>query len=127
MEHGKEYYKGIIRVIEYLDGKYGTVTAEKGQELAGNYWPEIARVFKETYHAGTLSYGEFHASRPANLAPLLEDCKHMVAAIDKAEDDRNVDRKYKIKGILYGRISLIISSLAFLLSLWTVLRQAGIF
>lgn len=126
MEHSKEYYESAIRVIDFLKNGDGTLPCDKGYELADNYWPAIVTLLKDHNTVRVLTGGHIYVTRGQYLDPLCEDCKHKISAIDKAENDRNVDLKYKIKGIIYGRISLIVSILAFILSLWTAIRQAGI-
>ncbi len=126
MEHSKEYYESAIRVIDFLKNGDGTLPCDKGYELADNYWPAIVTLLKDCQAVNVLIGGHILVTREQYLDPLYEDCKHKISAIDKAENDRIVDLKYKIKGIIYGRISLIVSILAFILSLWTAIRQAGI-
>nr|DAR35747.1 MAG TPA: hypothetical protein [Caudoviricetes sp.] len=126
MEHSKEFYEGAIRVIDFLKDGDGTLPCDKGYELADNYWPAIVTLLKDYQAVNVLMGGHILVTRGQYLDPLYKDCKHKIAAIDKAENDRIVDLKYKIKGIIYGRISLIVSILAFLLSIWTAVRQAGI-
>ncbi len=113
-------------MIDFLKDGDGTLPCDKGYELADNYWPAIVTLLKDYQAVNVLMGGHILVTRGQYLDPLYKDCKHKIAAIDKAENDRIVDLKYKIKGIIYGRISLIVSILAFLLSIWTAVRQAGI-
>lgn len=127
MEHGREYYVSVIRVFDYIAEGNRDVSFEKGLELAGNYWPAVYRLFDGAGAVRVFSDGSIHVTQPQWLNPIYADCRYFAARIEKEDNARNVDLKYKIKGILDGGISLIISSLVFLLSLWTVIRQAGIF
>lgn len=127
MEHSKEFYESVIRVIDYL-GPYSkdvwNVTPDKGQELAGDYWPEIGRMFKEDYHLGWFDHGQFRINNRPQLAPLRKDCEHEIEKIDKAEQDRLLSNEESVCNIKYGRkgfrisiVAIIISGIAILLEL----------
>ena len=120
MEHSKEFYESLIRVIDYLKPNVWNIEPEKGGELAGNYWPEIGRMLKEDYNAGLFEYGNFRITRREKLPPLREDCKHIIEEFNKADYDRNLANMESEENIKYGRkgyrisiIALIISLLAF--------------
>lgn len=127
MEHSKEFYQSVIRVIDYLNPyakEVWEVSPEKGQELAGDYWPEIGRMFKEDFHLGWFEYGRFHINDRPQLAPIREDCKHIIEAIDKTEQDRLLANEESVCNIRYGKkgfrisiVAIIISGIAILLEL----------
>lgn len=104
MEHGRDFYVGLINVIDYLTNPNSwDVFPDKGEELAGNYWPEIGRLLSKDYHAGWFENGRFHISNRPILTSLREDCAHTIERIDKAEQDRNLSNQEKIENISYGR------------------------
>ena len=41
----KEFYQSLMAVIEYIAAGHSEVTCEKGEELSGEYWPRIYRLF----------------------------------------------------------------------------------
>ena len=127
MEHSREFYESVIRVIDYLN-PYLTevryVMPDKGAELAGGYWPEIGRMFKEDLHLGWFECGRFYIGKRERLAPLRKDCEHRIEKIDKAEQDRLLANEESICNIKYGRkgfrisiVAIIISGIAILLEL----------
>lgn len=126
MEHSKKFYESVIRVIDHLEDGNTSVSCEKGYELAGYYWPAVVDLFKERHAVSVFTGGHILVTRDQYLDPLYEDCKNKIAVIEKAEDDRNIDRKYKIKGILFGGWGLGISILSLLISIITLLSQLGI-
>lgn len=127
MEHSKEFYESIIRVIDYLNPytkEVWDVSPEKGQELAGDYWPEIGRMFNENYHLGWFAYGGFHIGDRPRLASLRKDCEHEIERIVNAEQDRTLTNEESLSNIKYGRkgyklsiIAIIVSGIAILLEL----------
>ena len=126
----KELFEDIIKFLDLLSER-GTLAYHRAQVLLGGL--SFVRI-----HDWLQSHiGEAFLYDPRSMCYILRDrdhldalrylCEKEIARIERAERDYLIDTNYKIKGILYGRISLIISGLAFLLSLWTTLRQAGIF
>lgn len=106
MEHSKEFYESVIRVIDYLNPyskEVWDVMPGKGAELAGDYWPEIGRMFKEDLHLGWFDWGRFHINKRERLASLKKECEHIIARIEKAEADRELANREKIENITYGR------------------------
>lgn len=123
MEHSKEYYQGFIRVIDYLTPKdVWNITPEKGKELTGNYWSEIGRVLKEDYKAGYFEYGGFHVSKRDCLAPIKEDCIHIIKKIDKEDHDRWLNNTGKWIAIICGVGGFLISLLSIYLSFMAYTR-----
>ena len=116
MEHSKEFYNSLIRVIDYLKPDVWNIEPEKGMELAGNYWPEIGRMLKEDYHAGWFEYGNFHITRREKLPPLREDCKHMIEIIEEAEHDRLLANTESEANIKYGKRGYVMSIIALAIS-----------
>lgn len=120
MEHSREFYESVIRVIDYINPyskDVWDVTPEKGQELAGDYWPEIGRMFKAVLHLGWFEYGGFHINDRPRLAPLRKDCEHEIDKIDKAERDRKLNNR-GIKVAMWCAILGIIISIVSLI--WTI-------
>lgn len=127
MEHSREFYESIIRVIDYLNPytkDVWDVSPEKGEELAGGYWPEIGRMFSEKYRLGWFAYGGFHIDDRPRLASLRKDCEYEIEKIDKAERDRLLANEESAANIKYGKkgfsisiIALVISGIAILLEL----------
>lgn len=118
MEHSKEYYQSFIRVIDFLSpSDVWDITPEKGIELAGNYWPEIGRVLKEEYRVGRFDYGQFHISKRAMLAPIREDCVHIIEKLKKEEKNTWLDNAGKRTAIICGIGGLIISIISLIFSI----------
>ncbi len=124
MEHNKEYYESIIRVIDYLGDDKWDVFPEKGLELASDYWPEIGRMLKEDLHLGWFDYGQFHINNRPQLASLRKDCQYAIERIDKEEYTRNLANEECFSNIKYGKkgyhlsiVAIIISSIAILLEI----------
>lgn len=120
MEHSKEFYESAIRVIDYLN-PYSTeawdVMPDKGEELAGGYWPEIGRMFKEDLHLGWFDHGQFHINKRPLLASLRKDCEYAIEKIDKAERDRKLSNR-GIKVAMWCTILGIVISIVSLI--WTI-------
>lgn len=120
MEHSKEFYESIIRVIDHLNPyskDVWNVTPEKGQELAGDYWPEIGRMFKEDLKLGWFEYGQFRINNRPQLAPLRKDCEHAIEKIDKAERDRKLNNRGIKVAMWCAILGIIISIVSFI---WTI-------
>ena len=124
MEHGKEFYESVVRVIDFLTPKdVWDVKPEKGEELAGDYWPEIGRMFKEELHIGWFEHNQFRISRRERLASLRKDCEHIIETLNKAEADRNLANCEKIENITYGRKGYKLSKIAIWLSAVAILVE----
>ena len=105
MEHSIEFYRSVIRVIDYINPyakDVWDVMPDKGQELAGDYWPEIGRMFKEN-HLGWFEYGRFHINKREQLAPLKKNCEYAIERLEKAEHDRNLANEESVCNIKYGK------------------------
>lgn len=124
----KELYEDVIKTINLLFDR-GVIGYYTGAAIIGKArWVNVHDWLQEhRSDAFVYSNMEYTAYQKDRLLALRHDCEKEISRLDKEESDRNIDTKYKIKGIIYGRISLIISALAFILSLLTALRQAGIF
>lgn len=117
MEHSKEFYESVIRIIDYLGNDKWDVTPETGVELAGDYWPEIGRMFKEDRHLGWFDNGQFHINKRPLLASLKKDCEHEIEKRDKAENDRNLANEESVCNIKYGKYGLYTAIAAIIISL----------
>lgn len=127
MKHSKEFYKSVIRVVDYIRSGNQDVTLGKGEELAGSYWFAVAELLAELRVASFFRSGDLSVRNRERLPSLYEDCRYTLLSREKEEEAWKTDQRYKIKGILYGRISMIMSGLSILLSLWVTLKQTGIF
>lgn len=124
MEHSKEFYESVIRVIEHANDHKGNVGRATGTVLAGAYWTEVGRYLSEEIHAGWFTNGLFQTTRPERLPAVVEDCKHIVETMEQAEYDRNLANEESVCNIKYGRkgfrisiVAIIISGIAILLEL----------
>lgn len=119
----KEYYESFISVINYVSQGNTLITLEKGEELAGNYWPRIYRVLKEEKAGVPISGGQFNITQGQYLNPIYEDCQHALEEIAKQETDRELDRASKYAGIKYARFSLFVSICALAVALAALIWQ----
>lgn len=119
----KEYYESFISVINYVSQGNTLITLEKGEELAGNYWPRVYRVLKEEKAGVPISGGQFNITQGQYLNPIYEDCQHALEEIAKQEADRELDRASKYAGIKYARFSLFVSICALAVALAALIWQ----
>jgi hypothetical protein len=119
----KEYYQSFISVINYVADGHRVITLEKGEELAGNYWPRIYLALKENKIGVGMSGGQFDITQAQYLNPIYEDCIHALEEIEKREADRSLDRASKYAGIKYARFAFWISVSALLVSLASLVWQ----
>lgn len=117
MEHGREFYESVIRVIKYANEHKGNVTQAAGTTLAGAYWTEVGRYLCEEVHAGWITNGLFHTTRPERLPAVVEDCKHIVETMAQAEYDRNLANEESKCNIKYGKYGLYTAIAAIIISL----------
>lgn len=119
----KEYYESFISVIDYVAQGNTVITLEKGEELAGNYWPRIYRILKEEKVGVPISGGRFNITQGQYLNPIYEDCQHALEEIAKQEADRELDRASKYAGIKYARFAFWISAIALLVAILSLVWQ----
>lgn len=119
----KEYYQSFIDVINYAAEGHRTITLEKGEELAGNYWPRIYRVLCENKVGVGISGGDFDITQGQYMNPIYADCVHALEEIKKREADWELDRASKYAGIKYARFAFWISVGAFLVALASLVWQ----
>lgn len=106
----KEFYQSLMAVIEYIAAGHSEVTCEKGEELSGEYWPRIYRLFSNEHVGVGISGGDFHITQPQYLSPIHTDCGHALEEIGKREaDDRQLDNRVKESNIKYARRAFWIS------------------
>lgn len=124
MEHSKEFYESVIRIIDYLNEGNNEVTKAKGHELAGNYWREIGKLLASKTPSSFFEYGRFSINHVEDLGPIYEDCKNKLRSIDDAEHDRKLANEESRCNIKYGRrghrisiVAIVISGIAILLEL----------
>ena len=105
----KEFYQSLMTVIEYIAAGHSEVTCEKGEELSGEYWPRIHRLFSNEHVGVGISGGDFHITQPQYLSPIYADCGHALEEIGKREADRQLDNRVKESNIKYARRAFWIS------------------
>ena len=105
----KEFYRSLMAVIEYIAAGHSEVTCEKGEELSGEYWPRIYRLFSNEHVGVGISGGDFHITQPQYLSPIYADCGHALEEIGKREADRQLDNRVKESNIKYARRAFWIS------------------
>lgn len=117
----KEYYQSFILVINYATEGHRRITLEKGEELAGNYWPRIYRVLCENKVGIGISGGNFNITQGQYMNPIYADCIHALEVIEKREADRELDNAVKRSNIRYAKRAywisigaLIVAALSFL-------------
>ena len=121
----KEYYLAVIAVIDFVFEGNETVTAEKGVELAGAYWPRIFSEFSSRKLGVPISNGDFCFTRTAFLAPIREDCMHSIEEIERKNADRTLEHKYKNTSIWQAKLSLVISFIALIVSIIALCKQSS--
>lgn len=119
----KEYYQALISIIDYVNNGNNIITCEKGEELAGNYWPRIYEFLYEKRIGTAISGGEFIVTQSQYLSPIYEDCLHAIKEIEKQEYDRNLDNKAKKYNIKYAKRAFWISIIALLVGIITLAWQ----
>jgi len=103
MEHPKEYYQSFVMFLQHAcDNQQRSYTYDKGCKIAGDYWMAICTYLKER-HLARVNYGDLYIYQFPPLASIIADCKDMIAAIEKADHDRDLSNREKIENITYGR------------------------
>lgn len=103
MEHSREFYESVIRVIDYIADGNRNVSRKKGEELAGNYWLAIVTLFKEHHSVSVYAGDDIYVTHGKYLNPLYEDSKHAIERIEKAEQDRLLANEESVCNIKYGK------------------------
>lgn len=119
----KEFYRSLMSVIEYVGDGHSEITCEQGEELAGEYWPRIFRLFKEEHIGFGAGGGDFHVTQPQYLSPIYADCGHALEEIGKREADRNLDNKVKESNMKYARRAFWISIGALIVAATSLIWQ----
>lgn len=105
----KEYYQALMSVIEYVGEGHYEITRKKGEELAGEYWPRIFRLFKNERIGVAISDGSFDITQPQYLSPIYADCVHAIEEIGKREEDRRLANEAHATDIKYAHKAYWIS------------------
>lgn len=92
----------------HCGGAFGSYL-RKGEELSGEYWPRIYRLFSNEHVGVGISGGDFHITQPQYLSPIYADCGHALEEIGKREADRQLDNRVKESNIKYARRAFWIS------------------
>ena len=73
MQHSKEYYESLIRVIDCLASGQKEISPQKGEQLAGPYWNDIGESLKSEkhiyFHNNRLSANRPCVSHPSGSKP----------------------------------------------------------
>lgn len=93
MEYTKEFYQCVIRVIDYIKQGHRSVYCDKGEELAGNYWPDVVKLFREKKAVTVDEGGDIFLTQGHYLNPLYESSKDHIKEIERA-------RRYKVIDVL---------------------------
>lgn len=118
-----EYYKVLVEVIEFISEGNHFVQYEKGNEIAGNYWPQIFD-YLISKGAGTGSNGgDLFIEQGQKLSPIYASAQHQIDVLEKEEQDRLLDIKFKEENILYGKKGYKISVIAIILSSLSILLE----
>lgn len=112
-----------MAVIDYVAEGHKDLTAEKGQELSGRYWPRIYELFKDEHIGTPIEGGEIYVTNGQYLNPIYEDCIHAIKELDEREADRKLDRASKYAGIKYARAAFWISIGALLVAAASLVWQ----
>ena len=123
MEHGRQFYVEVIKVIDYLNDGHKRLVDKDGLKIAPLYWPSICNLLKSNNSVYKNTSGFIQLNYPQNLTPLLEDAKSHIVAIDKAEEDRKLANKEKEENILYGRKGYRLSKIALWVSIASILAN----
>lgn len=115
MEHSKDFYETVIRVIDSLGNEKWSIHNEKARLAAGNYWTEIVRLIRS--YTDNDSYRSCGISHPPCLRVVREDCERMIRNIENAEHDRKLNNAGIIVAICCGIIGIIISCVSLI---WTI-------
>jgi len=103
MEHSKEYYQSFVTFLQTAcDNQQRSYTYEEGSQIAGDYWMAICTYLKER-HLARVNYGDLYIFQFPPLLPTIAECKAAIAAIEKAESDRELANREKIENIKYGK------------------------
>lgn len=129
MTRNIDYLTRLVALLETVKASENEiVTREKYYNLVG---PRYNIIVNELHYNQIImeddSYGVRRVVSWDSLETYLEDMWQELNDALEDENRKNTEDRYKIKGIIYGKISLIISGLTSLLSLWVTLRQVGIF
>ena len=102
----KEYYQAFISIIDYVNNGNNIITCEKGEELAGNYWPRIYEVLYEKRIGTAISGGEFIVTQSQYLSPIYEDCLHAIKETLNPQLHSRSATYIKRNGLLIRKITI---------------------
>ncbi len=123
----KELYEDIVKVLDMISQETELEYYTGRARLGAVRWVNACTWLKENRGEALLCIDDtFTLFQKDHLQALHDNCLKAIGRFEKEESDRDLDRKYKIKGIIYGKTSLVISCLCALLSLWIALKQYGI-
>ena len=117
MEHSKEFYQRLVKVIEYLLNVDRSIDNDKGKEIAGENWGDIIDFFRNHRGVYFFSHNYIGVKDREKLISLLAECKSKIADIDKSEYDRELANLESRENIKYGRKGYRIAIAALVISL----------
>lgn len=105
----KEYYEALLRVYDYLSENRDGIDCATATNLADEYWPRIAHVFKDA-GAGLIEYGgDFYPTQGHLLNPLAADARNALAQYERMDQDRELENNTKIESVTYARKAYLLS------------------
>lgn len=108
MQHCKEYYESLIRVIDCLASGQKEISPQEGEELAGPYWNDIGFSLKSEKHI-YFHNNRLQCEQTLRLPSLRKQALDAIAVIDKADKDRKLNNLGIIIAICCGVGGLILS------------------
>lgn len=116
------YYQDFLTLLESaLREERQSFSYEDGIQLSPDYWWAFLSFLQGNGYAN-VNHGNLYIRQLPPLLPLCAHCKSRIKTLEDAREASEVDIKYKLKGILYGQLGLIISLLALGVSVWSLLR-----
>lgn len=117
----KNYVEAMIRFLENIKPDE-EVSREKGYELCGDYWSLIR---KELDKSVLMLYegGDAYVKYDRFLSATLLKYRDLLASIEKEEADRELDNETKRISNKYAKRAYIISILALILSVATIIVE----
>lgn len=119
MEHSKDFYQNLVKVLEYLLNVDRSINNDKGREIAGDYWGAILDFFRNNRGTYLMCGGHVGTNDREALKSILAESKKKIEDIEKAEHDRQLNNKgikvaiwCGVGGLIVSIISLVFSIIA---------------
>lgn len=114
-----EFYKAFIAVFNYVGEGHTLISASKGEELAGLYWPRIFRLMREEKAGVGDADGTFQVTKGIFLNPVYADCLYAIKEIEAEKayreldiNDKKVHIEYAVKAHRLSKWAIAISVIA---------------